>query len=285
MSTDDSAPPSTSINCDESCTLQACDVQRDEFSRAARDITDFVVRVTSDAKIDANRKNAKKSTGPKTTRGKLCSRSNATKHGAFSVVRLIPGEDERAHDELSERLALEVGPKTVVETVLVEQIVGDIWRLKRVEQAEQAYFEQIRLAARMRALRAQSAEGLRVVSPIDGGEQRKSSSGTVTISDAGQGLTRSANEGARGRYDLSAANGPNSNLGLAETHRVQNNHNASSEAGMVMLDGMVDPGRAFPYDTLEAIRRSLVRDILRKNAKLSQIKRGWPQGLKTRLSG
>lgn len=42
--------------------------------------------VTSQRKIEANRRNAKRSTGPKTAEGKAASRRNAIKHGLASVV-------------------------------------------------------------------------------------------------------------------------------------------------------------------------------------------------------
>jgi hypothetical protein len=39
---------------------------------------------TSQAKIDANRRNSKKSTGPRTSAGKNRSRFNAVKHGGYA---------------------------------------------------------------------------------------------------------------------------------------------------------------------------------------------------------
>ena len=47
----------------------------------------------SEARIQANRANAKKSTGPKTVDGKTRSRANALKHGFCATVLPIPGED------------------------------------------------------------------------------------------------------------------------------------------------------------------------------------------------
>ena len=40
-----------------------------------------ITTMTSQARIEANRRNAKKSTGPKTDEGKKRSRQNALKHG------------------------------------------------------------------------------------------------------------------------------------------------------------------------------------------------------------
>jgi hypothetical protein len=48
---------------------------------------------TSDKQAAANRRNAKHSTGPKTTKGKQKSRKNALKHGLCAMVVDVPGED------------------------------------------------------------------------------------------------------------------------------------------------------------------------------------------------
>jgi hypothetical protein len=50
----------------------------------------------SDKKAHANRRNALKSTGPKTPEGKAAVRLNALRHGLLSKEPLLPGEDEEA---------------------------------------------------------------------------------------------------------------------------------------------------------------------------------------------
>jgi hypothetical protein len=52
--------------------------------------------MTSDKQGAANRRNAQKSTGPKTPEGKAAVRLNAMKHGLLSKDVLLPGEDESA---------------------------------------------------------------------------------------------------------------------------------------------------------------------------------------------
>ena len=56
--------------------------------------------MTSDKQGAANRRNALKSTGPKTPEGKAAVRLNAMKHGLLSKDVLLPGEDESALKEL-----------------------------------------------------------------------------------------------------------------------------------------------------------------------------------------
>jgi hypothetical protein len=52
--------------------------------------------MTSEKQAEANRRNALKSTGPKTPEGKNAVRLNALKHGLLSQEILLPGEDEEA---------------------------------------------------------------------------------------------------------------------------------------------------------------------------------------------
>jgi hypothetical protein len=60
--------------------------------------------VTSDKQARANRKNALKSSGPKTPEGKAVVRRNAIEHGLLAREVLLPGEDEEALNELHEDL-------------------------------------------------------------------------------------------------------------------------------------------------------------------------------------
>jgi hypothetical protein len=201
----------------------------------SRDVRELVGLVDSSKKIVANRSNAKKSTGPRTLRGKSRARWNALKHGAFATLRPIRGEDAKAYRDLSERVLTETTPKTAIECMLVDQIIGDMWRLKRVEQAERAYFEQIRKAALSRAVRLLSAEEIQLVPDIL--ERAK-----PTVLEGAGTMSRSVNK------KLEVAINPDK----------------------LMLDGMVSPELAFPYFTLAQIRRSLVQGILRKDARLAE---------------
>ena len=114
--------------------------------------------LASARKIAANRLNAKKCTGPRTQRGKSRARWNALKHGAYATQRLIRGEDAKAYQRLSERVFAETKPGTAIACMLVDQIIGDIWRLRRVEQAERAYLEHVRVANLARTQRALCAK-------------------------------------------------------------------------------------------------------------------------------
>jgi hypothetical protein len=97
-------------------------------------------RMTSDRKAEANRRNALKSTGPTTPEGKAAVRLNALKHGLLSREVLLPGEDEEALRELSERLRVELQPVGELEDLLVDRIIAAYWRLRRLGRVEAGIF-------------------------------------------------------------------------------------------------------------------------------------------------
>jgi hypothetical protein len=96
--------------------------------------------MTSAKRVQANRQNALKSTGPKTQQGKDVARLNATKHGLLSQEVLLPGEDEAAFTELSESLNAQLQPLGELESMLVEQIIAARWRLRRLRRVEAGVF-------------------------------------------------------------------------------------------------------------------------------------------------
>src|SRR5829696_2675075 len=96
--------------------------------------------MTSERKVEANRKNALKSTGPKTPEGKDVVSSNAMKHGLLSKEVLLPGEDEEALRELDERLRDELQPAGALEDLLVDRITSALWRLRRLGRVEAGIF-------------------------------------------------------------------------------------------------------------------------------------------------
>jgi hypothetical protein len=94
----------------------------------------------SERRIQANRRNALRSTGPKTARGKRAVAGNAIKHGFLArEVVITAGEGEESlkefHD-LVEKLCEHYGPFGVVEESLVQMIATCWWRKARVIRAE-----------------------------------------------------------------------------------------------------------------------------------------------------
>ena len=95
---------------------------------------------TSPKKIASNRKNAKKSTGPKTRRGKQIVKRNALKHGLLSrdvVIQTGDGKENPAElNALTTQLAAQFQPEGILEEILVERIAVCYWRLRRVLKCE-----------------------------------------------------------------------------------------------------------------------------------------------------
>jgi hypothetical protein len=86
--------------------------------------------------IEANRRNAQHSTGPITLEGKDKSSQNAIKHGLFSNVPLITGEQEEEFNIFSKELLSFLMPQNGIESILVERIISCAWRLRRVIKIE-----------------------------------------------------------------------------------------------------------------------------------------------------
>jgi hypothetical protein len=73
----------------------------------------------------------RKATGPRTLQGKQRSNRNATKHGIFSDVTLLPGESVSKYRSLLEALKNELTPEGELEEFLVEKLANIIWRQRR----------------------------------------------------------------------------------------------------------------------------------------------------------
>ena len=97
---------------------------------------------TSPKKADANRKNALKSTGPRTNRGKAIARFNAVKHGLTAKhLSFNPGHNDAEQlffEIISNQLTAELRPLGVVEEMLVQRIAWCQLRLRRVVVCEEA---------------------------------------------------------------------------------------------------------------------------------------------------
>ena len=86
--------------------------------------------------IEANRLNAQKSTGPRTPEGKAAVRFNALKSGIDAESLVIPGEDPEKLRIFIEELTACWCPFDARERELVDYIVHDSWRLRRIRTAE-----------------------------------------------------------------------------------------------------------------------------------------------------
>ncbi len=87
---------------------------------------------------EANRANAKKSTGPRTPEGKDQSSRNAITHGLTSTRTLIGQEDPIEYHQLRGGLFKDYAPANTQEEVLVDRLASASWRTLRSRQMEQS---------------------------------------------------------------------------------------------------------------------------------------------------
>lgn len=86
--------------------------------------------------LDANRANAKKSTGPKSLAGRKASSANATSHGLHSRRFLIEPGQEHSFSDLQQTLRAEVLPLGALETDAFQQLLHAAWQLRRSDALE-----------------------------------------------------------------------------------------------------------------------------------------------------
>jgi len=93
--------------------------------------------MTTDAQIQANRRNAQHSTGPRTARGKAIASRNNTRHGLCSSSPVIPrAEDPDEWEQHRAETIAGLAPATHLQHVLAERIALILWRLGRVTRYE-----------------------------------------------------------------------------------------------------------------------------------------------------
>jgi hypothetical protein len=106
---------------------------------------------SSQAKIEANQRNALLSTGPTTEQGKQAAKGNATKYGLTSnqvVIEGIDGEDARERfATLLNSLRNQFAPEDPIGEFRVQRVAANIFRLERHDRAEAAMIKESNLRA------------------------------------------------------------------------------------------------------------------------------------------
>src|SRR5436190_23995439 len=97
--------------------------------------------MSSFRQIDANRRNARLSSGPVTDEGKKRSRKNALRHGLTSETVIEALED--ADDFVSFQMAVtaDYDGQSAVERELVLRLANLLWRLRRAAAIETGLFK------------------------------------------------------------------------------------------------------------------------------------------------
>jgi hypothetical protein len=97
--------------------------------------------MSTESQIEANRENAKFSTGPKTEAGKAASALNNTRHGLAGAFRVLPTESQSDFDTLLATLSEEHQPATFTETTLVEAMAQHHWLRQRSLHLESSCYD------------------------------------------------------------------------------------------------------------------------------------------------
>jgi hypothetical protein len=87
--------------------------------------------MTSFRQIEANRRNARKSTGPTTEEGKQRSRCNAIRHGLTAETVIGALEDAEDYKAFEAAIIADYDAQSAVERELVLRLASLLWRLRR----------------------------------------------------------------------------------------------------------------------------------------------------------
>jgi hypothetical protein len=97
--------------------------------------------MTSFKQIEANRRNALKSTGPTSAEGKQRSRCNAIRHGLTAETVIATLEDGEDYKAFQAAVTVDYDAQSAVERELVLRLASLLWRLRRATTMETGLFE------------------------------------------------------------------------------------------------------------------------------------------------
>jgi hypothetical protein len=100
--------------------------------------------MSSERKIEANRRNALKSCGPRTTEGKRIASQNARKYGFFSTHILLSDEDQNQYFRLARGVVEHHMPVGAFEAEFVVSIIQTLWQLRRANLIDTELFAMYR---------------------------------------------------------------------------------------------------------------------------------------------
>jgi hypothetical protein len=107
--------------------------------------------MSTQAQIDANRRNSLLSTGPRTDSGKAASARNSTRTGLYSRALLLANEDAAAFRALAGDYLDSCNPQGPVEAALVQELLRCDWLLRRLDTIETDLWER-QIETRRRSL-------------------------------------------------------------------------------------------------------------------------------------
>ncbi len=99
------------------------------------------IKVSTEKRTEANRRNAQKSTGPRTAAGKARSSQNAVRYGLLAKRTLLSGESEGELTRLRDGMRRSLRPVGEFEEELAEKMVSAVWRKRRADGVEQGLWD------------------------------------------------------------------------------------------------------------------------------------------------
>src|SRR3954452_22193491 len=97
--------------------------------------------MTTFKQIEANRRNALKSTGPTSPGGKQRSRCNAVRHGLTAETVIGALEDAEDYQAFEAAITADYDAQSAVERELVLRLASLLWRLRRATTMETGLFD------------------------------------------------------------------------------------------------------------------------------------------------
>jgi len=86
--------------------------------------------------IQANRLNARKSTGPRSAEGNAASRFNVLQSGIDARSAVIPDEDPAKFQELAGEYYARFQPENPEESDRLDTLITAVWQLRRLRRVE-----------------------------------------------------------------------------------------------------------------------------------------------------
>src|SRR3954470_10171249 len=97
--------------------------------------------MTTFKQTEANRRNARRSTGPTTTEGKQRSRCNAVRHGLTAETVIGALEDAEDYKAFEAAVIADYDAHSAVERELVLRLASLLWRIRRATTMERGLFD------------------------------------------------------------------------------------------------------------------------------------------------
>ena len=156
--------------------------------------------MSSFRQIEANRRNARLSTGPVTEEGKKRSRQNALRHGLTAETVIDALEDEEDYSAFEMTVIADYDSQSAVERELVLRLASLLWRLRRATAIESGLFKiQAKHLLQFRERKQAHRERQRIINSVyateedtqqDDDEPNSGSPSTVEPADPFDDLTR-----------------------------------------------------------------------------------------------